>query len=129
MTDHAAIRTVLTLLVPGDGSNWPAAGDVVTPTQIDIVDDAAAALLASLAATIRDAGPAAASRALTEAEARAPAEFEAMLRAIYAAYYTSEPVQAAVSRLAEAGPRESSPHFDDALLAHSTATRRQIGGD
>lgn len=129
MTDDAAIRSLLTLLVPGDGGNWPTAGDVVTPAQMETAGDAAAALVVSLAATMRDAGPAATAQAVADAESQAPAAFEAMLRAIYAAYYTSGPVQAAVARLAEAGPRETSPHFDAALLARTTAARRQPGGD
>jgi hypothetical protein len=129
MTDDASIRSLLTLLVPGDGGNWPAAGDVVTPAQIETDDGAAAALVASLAAAMRDAGPEAAAQAVADAESLAPAAFEAMLRAIYAAYYTSGPVQAAVIRLAESGPREISPHFDADLLARTTAARRQPGGD
>ena len=59
--------------------------------------------------------PAIAAR-LAALEARDPNAFGQMLTLIYRVYYTTEAVQDAVRRLANAGPREPSPCFDPSLL-------------
>ena len=44
--------------------------------------------------------------------------------AVYRAYYTTSAVQSVIRDLAESGPREPSPDFDDSMLEQVRAHRR-----
>jgi len=126
MTDDTHLRDMLTLLVPGDDGNWPAAGAVIHPPMLALFGDPSTlAFLGRLAEAVHRAGTEAEARIriLADTQARDTVEFTALLRAVYAAYYASEPVQDAVRRLADSGPREPSPYFDPALVARSAATQ------
>jgi hypothetical protein len=122
--DDDAVRHFWDVLLPGDGA-WPAASAAI----VDI--GAAWALVADgdrgwlRAAALRIAGLApdervAAMQALEQGE---PGVFNRVLGALYAAYYTTPAVHALVKRLAEAGPREASPHFDTSLVERVIATQ------
>jgi hypothetical protein len=112
---------MLDALVPGDGARWPSFS-----TAVDVANFAAALApslretISAWAATLGDAP----ASALARHEQEEPQAFAALLTAVHRAYYTSRPVLAAVRALADAGPREPSPHFDATLVAHVMATQR-----
>jgi hypothetical protein len=122
--DDDAVRQFWDVLLPGGGA-WPAASAAI----IDI--GAARALVAEAdrdwlrQAALRIAGltPEGRVAAMQALEQGEPGVFNRVLGALYAAYYTTPAVHALVNRLAEAGPREASPHFDTSLLQQVIATK------
>ncbi len=116
MPDHNRdLAGLLDVLIPGD-ARWPSASAAgVTVAAIEAESDAATVDWAlSLAAAVPE---------LTAAEKREPERFRRLLAAVYRAYYTTRAVQDVVAALANAGPREPSPHFDTRLLARVIATQ------
>lgn len=90
-----------------------------------IADDWAAALALALAGM----APERRAAHLAGVEQREPERFQAMLRAAYRSYYTTHAVQARVTALANAGPREASQYFDESLVTQvlkSQAGRRRM---
>jgi len=117
MTDHNRdISALLDLLIPGD-ARWPSASraGVGTAAIEAELDGETLDWVLSLAAADR--------AALAAVEAGEPARFRRLLAAVHRAYYTTPAVQAIVAQLANAGPREQSPHFDESLVARVVATQ------
>ena len=116
MSDHNRdLCRLLDALIPGD-RRWPSASAAgVTGAAIEAESDAGTVDWAlALGATAPE---------LAETERREPARFRRLLAAVYRAYYTTPAVQAVVTALANAGPREPSAHFDDSLVARVIATQ------
>jgi len=116
------LRSVLDAMIPGHDNRWPAASDVVDVASMArlLADRLPAQALALLAAP--GSTPGAALAALAAADPQAADRFT---EAVYRAYYTAPPVQAVIRELAESGPRETSPDFDETLL---DAVRRRGDG-
>lgn len=115
------VRILLDAMIPGQSNRWPAASDVID------MDRAAASIASRLgdhAATLPPDGDDA-SEWLARLAADRPAMMRAVTEVVYSAYYTSAPVQAVIRELAESGPRDPSPHFDETLLAHVRARAAQ----
>ncbi len=122
--DDDAIRPFLDVLLPGGGA-WPAASAAVVDigTAWRMVAEADRGWLRAAASRIARLAPedrVAAMQALEQGEADV---FNRVLGALYAAYYTTPIVHAQVNRLAEAGPREASPHFDANLVQQVIVTQ------
>jgi hypothetical protein len=117
MPDHNRdLAPLLDLLIPGD-ARWPSAsqaGVTTTALEADLDGETFAWVLSLAAATVP---------ALTAIESREPTRFHRMLEAVHRAYYTTPAVQAIVTELANAGPREPSAHFDASLVARVIATQ------
>ncbi len=117
MPDHNRDLThLLDLLIPAD-DRWPSASQAgVTVADIEAeVDAETLGWVISLAA--------ATTPELAHIEAREPSRFRRMLEAVHRAYYTTPAVQAIVAQLANAGPREPSPHFNESLVARVIAAQ------
>jgi hypothetical protein len=119
----AAPAGLLDCLLPGDGGRWPAFSRAVD------VDGFGAAIAPPLAASldvwaarVGDLPAEHRTAVIAAIEAAEPVAFQALLTAAYRAYYTALKVLEAVTMLADAGPREPSPHFDPALVATVLAT-------
>ncbi|WP_293861532.1 hypothetical protein [uncultured Alsobacter sp.] len=115
------VRILLDAMIPGQANRWPAAGDVLDTESL------AATLgphLARHAGSMpRTAGEA--SAWLARLAADDASMMRAVTEAVYSAYYTSPAVQAVIRDIAESGPRDPSPHFDEALLAQVRARSAQ----
>ncbi len=110
------LAPLLAILVPGDGT-WPSApGAGVT------ADDIRTQASAAAFSWIETLAGADANR-LAAVQAAEPEMFDAMLRAVYRAYYTAPRVQPLVAALANSAPREALPHFDPALVARVVASQ------
>ena len=119
-----ALAILFDLLVPGD-ADWPAAS-----VAIGDPDAAAEALSAADRAWLGSQAAAVAGLPIDERvpflqrlEASEPEPFGRVLQALYDAYYSTAGAQAQVRRLAELGPREESPFFDERLLEKVIATQ------
>jgi hypothetical protein len=119
-----ALAILCDLLVPGD-ADWPAASVAIgdLDAAVEALPAADRAWLDSHAAAvaclpIEDRVP-----LLQRLEASEPEPFGRVLQALYDAYYSTEGAQAQVRRLAELGPREESPFFDERLLDKVIATQ------
>lgn len=121
--DHNRLRAaLLNLLLPG-GARWPSASSAGADLALgQHADRATLEWINALAASLAECAPDAHVSALAEVERREPDSFARMVRAAYRAYYTTPDVQALIAALANAGPREASPHFDESLVAHVIAT-------
>lgn len=120
--NHAA---VLDALIPA-GPDWPAFSAAVAVEAFRAtLPPATSAHLDALAARIADVRPNDREGALRAAEAGAPDAFRALITAVNAAYYTAPAVSARVRDLANAGPREPSPHVDPTLVAGVLARARE----
>jgi len=107
--------------VPGDGARWPSFSAAVDVEAFEAsLAPALRRTISTWAATLGDAP----ASALARHEQDQPQDFAALLTAVHRAYYTAPHVLAAVRALADAGPREPSPHFDATLVAPVTATER-----
>jgi hypothetical protein len=125
------LTILLALLLPGTTSGWPAANlaldgrnviEGMSKSEIDYIFDLAADL-AGLPPTLRE-------ERIADRETSDGPAFQRMLATLYRLYYTSPPVLAVVAALAEAGPREPSPHVDPTLVAQVLAHRagqRRLG--
>jgi hypothetical protein len=115
--DHnRSLAALLDLLIPGD-ARWPSASGAGV-TRAEIARDADAETLAWI-----DAQSDATVADLAALERAEPQRFRRMLEAVYRAYYTTPAAQAIVVALANAGPREPSPYFDESLVAKVIATQ------
>ncbi len=99
------------LLIPGDDRRWPNASAALG--EAAIAEILRTAFEPGTHAAWLEANPSVEALAMTEATS--PETFERVIGALYQAYYTSAPVRAVIDMLGAAGPRRSSPHFDDAL--------------
>src|SRR5262249_46855152 len=115
--DHnRSLAGLLDRLIPGD-ARWPsasAAGVASTDIAASVDPEPFDWLLPLADASAAD---------LAAAERAAPARFRRLIEAAYRAYYTTPAAQAVVVALANAGPREASPHFDESLVARVVATQ------
>jgi len=115
------VRILLDAMIPGQANRWPAASDVI---DVDRIAESLGPQLGDHVATIPDDD----GKALAWL-ARLSTEDLGMMRAVtevvYSAYYTSPAVQAVIRDLAESGPRDPSPQFDEALLAQVRARAAQ----
>jgi hypothetical protein len=123
--DGKALLIVGDVLLPGDGDRWPAASRAIdligrVPAEFGERD---ASWLLRIAAEVAARPEAERPDALRSVERAEPLAFERLVSAFFRVYYTSGPVLAAVETLADAGPRETSPHFDPALVMQVLATR------
>lgn len=114
---RAPLRLILDAMIPGQANRWPAASDAVDLDRI-------AASLPPLPPAFASAMPVNAAEAqawLARLATEDPAMMRAVTEVVYAAYYTSPSVQGVIRHLAESGPRDPSPHFDEGLLAQVRA--------
>jgi hypothetical protein len=115
--DHnRGLAALLDLLIPGD-RRWPSA----SAASVASADIAASVDKETFDWILSLADATAAQLAIIEQDE--PARFRRLLEAVYRAYYTTPAVQAIVTELANAGPREPSPHFDETLVARVIATQ------
>jgi enoyl-CoA hydratase/carnithine racemase len=115
------VRILLDAMIPGQSNRWPAAADVI---DMDRVAESIASRLGDHAATLPLDGDDA-PEWLARLAAASPAMMRAVTEVVYSAYYASAPVQAAIRDLAESGPRDPSPHFEETLLAQVRARAAQ----
>lgn len=123
--DVKALRTLADAILPGDGNRWPSASNAIDdPRRIlrEVPADEAE-WLAALARELAQLPPHSRIEAARAEEARSPARFARAVQAVYRVYYTSAPVLAVVAALADEGPREPSPVFDETLVAKVKATQ------
>lgn len=115
------VRILLDAMIPGLANRWPAASDVID------ADDIAAALRSRLGdhAPTMPLDTDAARAWLTQLAERTPTMMRAVTEVVYSAYYASPAVHAVIRDLAESGPRDPSPRFDEALLAQVRARAAQ----
>jgi len=120
---YGALARVCDTLLPGTPGGWPSSSAALGEALEQLFDDEVRARLAGCAP--------APHASLAALEREAPALFEALLRTLYGAYYSSGAVQQSVRALAEAGPREASPLLDTGLVAEVVRTgaggRRTLG--
>jgi enoyl-CoA hydratase/carnithine racemase len=115
------VRILLDAMIPGQDNRWPAASDVI---DADRMAESLEPHLVDQAETMpQDVDEAFAW--LSRLAAEAPAMMRAVTEVVYSAYYTSPAVQAVIRDLAEAGPRDPAPRFDEALLAQVRARAAQ----
>ncbi|WP_459628043.1 hypothetical protein [Alsobacter sp. R-9] len=115
------MRSVLDAMIPGHANRWPAAADVLDAGRMaQAVADALGPQGAAVIATAANGASALATLSRT-----APDSARRLCEIVYRAYYTTPAVQAVIRELAEAGPRDASPDFDETLLA---AVRGRQGG-
>ena len=122
MIDTNVLRILMDAMVPGHDNRWPAASDVIDAASMarvlaDRLPPQAFAVLAKARTSPDDA--------LAALAATHPDAADRLTEAVYRAYYTAPPVQAVIRELAESGPRETSPDFDETLL---DAVRGRGGG-
>jgi hypothetical protein len=111
------------VLIPG-AEGWPSASEALgdSLSRMDLLPEADEAWMKRHAACFSAMPMTNRTRAVEAVEQSQPARFRRVLTGLYEAYYSSAPVQAAVLRLAEAGPREASASFDESLLRKVRAT-------
>jgi hypothetical protein len=120
-----ALKALADALLPGNGGRWPSASTAIAPIArvLEEIGKEDAPWLLALSAQVAATPAANRTAHLQSSEAAEPARFERTLGALYRAYYTSATTLAAVEALAEAGPREASPHFDPDLVKQVLATQ------
>ena len=118
-----ALRTLLDVLVPGDGA-WPPASAALPDMDawLATLSPTVSAWLHAHAPAVFAAGPDGRVALVAKLEHDTPELFGHVLAALYDAYYNTPAAHAEIVRLAEAGPREPSPHFDPSLVATVVAT-------
>ncbi len=123
MIQPGALRILIDTMIPGHSNRWPAASDVIDAEALAQQIDAA---LSPAAAALLDAPITAstASALLARLATEHPPDARAVTEAVYRAYYTTPAVQSVIRDLAESGPREASPDFDDSMLEQVRAHRR-----
>jgi hypothetical protein len=126
----SAVYDFWDILIPG-GAAWPSASAAlghISPEALDLPEEDSQWLRQQSEALVRT--PAALRHArMIDLERSGPECFARVLAALYAAYYTSSPVQAAVRRLANASPGEESPQFDRTLVQRVLATKAHLRGE
>lgn len=123
MIHSGSLRILIDTMIPGHSNRWPAASDVIDVEALAAQIDAA---LSPAAAALLDE-PLSATQAtalLERLAAEHPQDARSLAGAVYRAYYTTPAVQSVIRDLAEAGPREASPDFDDSMLEQVRAHRR-----
>jgi hypothetical protein len=117
---------LLECLIPQASNRWPRASDCVDLDTVtfDIFSNCSEDWADALLSEIESAPASDRAVLLRRAEAADPARFERLVGACYRAYYTTPAAQAVIRDLAEAGPREPSPLFDEDLLAQVKTRRR-----
>ena len=143
MTHPDAATALLNTLLPGDGADWPAAGDLglaprmaemaaLAPGGPEALDWVLGALPADFARHTQDAR----EDALRALEAAQPDRFGQVVTAAYNAYYTDPRVRDLIARLTGYPNRPPQPEgyalepFDESLLAAVRARGpiwRQLG--
>ena len=112
--EDRALAALLDALLPGDAERWPAFSEAVPVVATRAaLDDAMMQRVAALSRGDAATLPA----RIAGFERDDPAAFDAILRALYRAYYAAPAVQAAVRDLAGQVPREASPLVDPTLVA------------
>lgn len=120
MTDP--LSALADLLLPGDAT-WPPASRVLPRDTLERA--LAGASLAALADRVAPLPCPDATEAVRSFAAAEPEAFQTALGALTDAYYTAAALQPILRALAQAGPPDPDPHFDEALLAQVRA--RQAG--
>lgn len=129
MSGTDALKDLLDTLIPGDGRDWPAAGEqglAEKTREMAALQPGGMAALAAVLAALPD-GFAALSRdaretALADIESDAPEAFGTVLSAAYNAYYTDSGVRDVIERLCGYENRPPQPlgyelpPFDESLL-------------
>jgi hypothetical protein len=122
--EREAVVTFWDILIPG-GADWPAASSAVAdPVMVlSVLSDADRSWVEAQARAVAREPLTRRVDAVRRLEQQAPEEFARILSALYGIYYTSPAAQARVRQIAEAGPREPSPHFDPTLVMRVRTTQ------
>lgn len=120
------ISTLIDCIMPDDMAGITPASEAITPIMLESIRDSdIKKWIIDLSQTLEPLSPGARIAALEAAERAAPARFEQLVAAVYAAYYGAPAGIARVARLAEALPSSPSPWFDATAL--SSVIRDQRG--
>lgn len=115
-----SLKSLYNILIPEDDFAWPEASTIGT----ELIENLAPEdqkILVEFCTKLDGLDPARQVEKTRQFEQGHPALFGRVLKAVYAAYYTNPNVLERVRQLAEAAPREPSPHFDPSLLAQVRA--------
>ena len=115
---------LIDIIVPGQANIWPRGSDVISNPQtvIDAMTHDDVQWIECHCGPLADLSPAQRIRHFATLEAAAPDTVARIVGAVYCAYYTTPEVQAVIDAIADAGPQEASPHFDETLLARIRQT-------
>lgn len=117
------LSALIDCIIPSDSAGFTYAPKDLIPAVMDSIHDKDVMnWIHDLSRTLEPLSPGARLVALAAAERAAPARFEPLVAAVYAAYYGAP---AGIARLAEALPRSPAPWFDATAL--SSVIRDQRG--
>lgn len=120
------LSALIDCIIPSDSAAFTYAPEDLIPVVTNSIHDQDVVnWIHDLSRTLEPLSPGARLVALAAAERAAPARFEQLVAAVYAAYYGAPAGIARVARLAEALPRSPAPWFDATAL--SSVIRDQRG--